>query len=528
MTKAVFLFNPQSDAATLTGGNWKGGDTALGNVQNDRYWRVARTASLLATDTQFDVDCRALRTAHGFAIIVPNATTKCRVRVTAFPDVSYVTPSFQSGWQDAGVAGYAWKDEERAPIISGVFAQPVTSRFWRVEIEDPDNLYGHIDVARFFLGEGLSPTFNYAYGATLTFKNNALSSATLSGGLVHKRRVNPRLWQCNFEYLPDPEVFGEVYDFLRYVGFDREVFILPDPQAVSQSQARSFFGTISQLDPLTQAVVGRSSFGFGVEEKVAHASVRGDVSLLPYDRLKISDFAPRILTSAEVTVPASASFQRDYTVTITTGVGIRVPTLDLAHTDFAPAIAGGVVVDLSYDDLYVRDFSPLVGVGQIVRTPASASLQVDYSPIIASGASASTPSDTLLVADFAPTLSGGYAVSVPAVEYNIRDFAPAVASGGGAALPASMQKIRSYTPQIVTGVNVHVPVSGQVQTDFEPLFGAGVFVLIADASRMTMRDAAPSIAAGAMLLIPTEQTVMRDFAIERLRGFGSGYDAGFN
>lgn len=528
MTKAVFLFNPQSDAATLTGGNWKSGDTSLSNVQNDRYWRVARSASLLPEETQFDIDCRTLKTAHGFAIIVPNATTKCRVRIAAYQDVSYATPTFQTAWTNAGVSGSAWKDEERAPIISTVFAQPVTSRFWRVEIDDPDNLYGHIDVARFFLGEGISPSFNYSYGATLTFKNNVLSSSTLSGSLVHKRRVNPRQWQCSFEYLPDHEAFGDVYDFLRYVGFDREVFILPDSEEKAQLQARSFFGTISQLDPLAQVVIGRSSFGFGVEEKVAHASVRGDVSLLPYDRLKISDFAPRIITSAEVTVPASASLQLDYAVTITTGVGIRVPTLDLDHADFAPAIAGGVVVDLSCDDLYLRDFSPLVGVGQVVRTPASASVQVDYSPTIVSGASASAPSDALLVADFAPTLSGGYAVSVPAVEYNIRDFALAVASGGGAVLPTSLQKIRSYAPQIVTGVNVLIPVSGQVQTDFEPLLGAGVFVLIADASRMTMRDAAPSIAAGAMLLIPTEQTVMRDFAIERLRGFGSGYDAGFN
>ena len=56
MTNAVFLFDPQTDEATLSGGNWQANDVSLGNVQNNRYWRVARTASLLPADTQFNIE----------------------------------------------------------------------------------------------------------------------------------------------------------------------------------------------------------------------------------------------------------------------------------------------------------------------------------------------------------------------------------------------------------------------------------------------------------------------------------------
>lgn len=445
MTKAVFLFNPQSDAATLTGGNWKSGDTSLSNVQNDRYWRVARSASLLPEETQFDIDCRTLKTAHGFAIIVPNATTKCRVRVAAYPDVSYATPTFQTAWTNAGVSGSAWKDEERAPIISTVFAQPVTSRFWRVEIDDPDNLYGHIDVARLFLGEGISPSFNYSYGATLTFKNNVLSSSTLSGSLVHKRRVNPRHWQCNFEYLPDHEAFGDVYDFLRYVGFDREVFILPDSEEKSQLQARSFFGTISQLDPLAQAVIGRSSFGFGVEEKVAHAAVRGDVSLLPYDRLKIVDYPPIIGTGVEVRVPASLVLQRDFTVEIVTGVNVEVPADRLLFSDLAPSLSGGVDLKVPTDLLNISDSAPQVAGGGGGISPTDVVIIRDFAPLIQTGVQILVPVDLLHQTDFAPLLGAGVFINVPdASNQAQQDFAPRVSTGASVAVPCDMVSIRDF------------------------------------------------------------------------------------
>src|SRR5690606_30678910 len=121
-----------------------------------------------------------------------------------------------------------------------VFPDDVVSREWSVEIEDQDSVHGFVDIARFFLAGALAPFFNYTCAATLTFRNNALTSSTLSGGTFHRRRVNPRQWQCNFPYLPDDEVFGSVYEFIRFVGFDREVFIMPDPGNVAHAQARNF------------------------------------------------------------------------------------------------------------------------------------------------------------------------------------------------------------------------------------------------------------------------------------------------
>lgn len=269
---ATFLYSPYSDEATLSGGAWESGDVALSNVQNSKYWQVARSQSASPADTQIKVALVSPREINGFAIILPNVTPLVRVRVSAYPSDAFNVPDYTSGWVD-GTDSSRWKDDERAPIVS--FTIPaVTSQFWLVEIDDGANLSRHIDVARLFLAGSMSPSFNYTYdGNGLNFRDNSLKSSTLSGDSFFWRRVNPREWQCSFRMIPQTEMYADAYEFMRYVGFDREIFVIPSTKSIGFEQERRFFARMTQPNALTQSSFKLGSFGFTAAEIVAR---RGD------------------------------------------------------------------------------------------------------------------------------------------------------------------------------------------------------------------------------------------------------------
>lgn len=528
MSKAVLLFNPQSDDAILSGGGWLSGDTALSNIQNDRYWRVARSTTSSPMHTQFNLDCRRVRTVSGFACIIPNATTGCRVRVSAYADENHTTAIYQSAFIHGGQTSGEWEDDERAPIFSLVFPQRITARYWHVEIIDLDNFHGYVEVARFFLAEGLSPSFSNAFGATLGFKNNSLASSTLSGDTVYWRRVNPRQWQCAFRNLPDDELFGPVYDFIRYVGFNREVFVIPDPDDVSHAQQRRFFGTIAQMDAITQAMIGIGDFGFTIEERVALAASDPQFAIIPSDRLVIRDYAPIISTGALVLVPVDALEITDFVPIIASGVNVEVPADVLEITDYVPAVAAGVSLDVPADELMIQNYAPQVASGANVFVPADALEVGDFAPTVVSGANAEVPTDMLEIWDFVPQIAAGVFIAVPTDETEVEDYAPAVAGGASVFAPADDGlEIEDFAPVVVSGVNIEVPYDRLRIMDFAPPDGTGVFIELPEADRAKISDYAPVIATGVNVFVPADLLEITDHSPADLSGFDAGFDEGF-
>lgn len=350
MSNATFLFNPQSDRAALSGGAWQTGALQLSNVQNDKYWRVARSVNSDPIDTQIRINMLIDVAIRGFALVLNNATTAAQVRVSAYSDANYTSPIFFSEWFTGGQSGPTWRDEERSPIIGGDFGEEVTARYWLVEIDDADNPSGYIDVGRLFMGSAVSPSFNYSPdGNSLRFKNNAISATTLAGNTLYWRRINPRQWNATFPVLPEDELFGSIYDFIRYVGFDREVFIMPDPDDFVHSQVRQFFATIIQQDPFQQYGWDYGTFGVGVEERIAIATSSSNDEIVPTDRLDWFDYAPIVLASKPIDAPTDEYIWTDYIPVVVSGVNVIVPTDEMTMNQYSPGI-GGVLINIPADE----------------------------------------------------------------------------------------------------------------------------------------------------------------------------------
>lgn len=283
MGTLLLLYEPKSDAAAFSWGEWTAG-LPLSNLANQRLRKVARAASADPEDTRFRVTLPAAQSFRAMALGPMNVTTAYQYRIrsygTGFSDVVYdsgwVKPFEGSGggpldreWEDPwfwlGIEPY--DDPDRGIWLIHVFPEAVEARLWSVEIDDQYNTDGYVEIGRLFMPSAWSPSINYALGNNgLGFRNNALSSAALSGAKQFWRRINPRQFRCTIDYLPETEAFGEAYRFLQRVGYDGEVFVIPDPDDTTNIQKRSFLGTLLEMDPLSQAVFGHVGTGFQIEE----------------------------------------------------------------------------------------------------------------------------------------------------------------------------------------------------------------------------------------------------------------------
>lgn len=283
MGTLVLLYEPKSDSAELSWGQWSAGLPLL-NLANRRLRKVARSASTEPEDTRFRITLPSPQTFRVIVLGPMNVTTAYQYRIRSYVegfgsvvyDSDWIKPFEGSGggpldreWEDPffwlGIEPY--DDPDRGIWLIHILPEPMTGRLWSVEIDDRYNNDGYIEAGRLFMPSSWSPSINYAYSNNaLGFRNNSLTSSALSGGKQFWRRINPRQFRCAIDYLPEAEGYGDAYRFFQRVGYDGEVFVIPDPDDAANIQKRSFLGTLIEMDPLSQAVFGHVGTGFHVEE----------------------------------------------------------------------------------------------------------------------------------------------------------------------------------------------------------------------------------------------------------------------
>lgn len=282
MGTAMMLYDDQAASGSVVG---PASAMPLTNLQSDRLERVWRSLSDDPANTKFDVSLPDIIAMRAVIIGPTNLTTAHKYRLRAFSDALRTTTIYDSDWVQSSVRAvfgtlpwrspYLWTgyqpqdDPDRGAFIIHVLPSIVAQLYWSVEIDDRGNPAGYVEASRLLMCRAVSPSINYKYGGNLGFQDNSLRQPTLAGGEATWRRVNPRIFNCGFDYLPEAEAFSDFYDLMRHTGFDREVFIIPDPDAGGlELQRRSFLGTFSQMDPLTQAAFGHVGTGFTIKERI--------------------------------------------------------------------------------------------------------------------------------------------------------------------------------------------------------------------------------------------------------------------
>lgn len=282
MANILFLYDCQSDKGVLSGGSWQPA-LPLTNLKSERLDRVARSVDLNPASTLIRIDLPAPHDMRALALGPSNLSTGYSRRIRAYSDSGRTDLVHDSGWgRGAPQAPFnslnwtdaafwdgvlPWDDEERGLWLIYIPDAPVVAQYWTIEIDDSANAAGYVQFGRLFMGRHWQPSLNYTYSNNgLSLQDNSVKASTLAGNQTTWRRVNPRLFQCAFDYLPDTELYREAYGFQRSIGFDGQVFVIPDPEDTEFIQRRAFLSRASRMDALSQAVLDHGSTGYEFRE----------------------------------------------------------------------------------------------------------------------------------------------------------------------------------------------------------------------------------------------------------------------
>jgi len=274
--------NRVDDAAVvLTGGSWQIGLDAL---KDPALQRVARTASADPADTILAVDLGRERTIRILCLCNHTMDLDGRVRVRGWNDAGTTSLAYDSGWTDAFPAIFdtsdlEWEDdnfwsgqidpeqiEDYPSNYIHVLPQQEFLRYWSVELENPTNPAGYIDVGRLFMAPGWVPRWNFTLGPTLGVETDTLTDTTLAGVEEHERREPRRVAALRWDFMDLVEGTNQALRLDVWAGIDRQVFLCWDPANPLLMQQRSFLGKLRTLSPLEQPYVNMTGKSVEIKE----------------------------------------------------------------------------------------------------------------------------------------------------------------------------------------------------------------------------------------------------------------------
>ncbi|MFY9291046.1 MAG: hypothetical protein WAP03_10175 [Methylorubrum rhodinum] len=265
MANAHILFDPPSDAGTYSGGSWQRG---LGSLKTTFPTEVARSTNLAATSTTFTVDLLFTRPLSMFALIANSFSTTATIRIRvsdaanmAGPSLDVTIPAFRPNvaWGSMPWGAFPWDGfrEDYQPGGATTFykhAETVFGRYVRIDIADPANAAGYVQIGRFMAGDAFVPKINMAYGAALKFIDESAKSLSKGGQAWWDRKAKRRQITAQFPFLSEGEAYGAAYDLLNKLGLTGNLLFVYDPDDASAIVLRrTIYGGLAQLDDIVSA-----------------------------------------------------------------------------------------------------------------------------------------------------------------------------------------------------------------------------------------------------------------------------------
>lgn len=283
----VIICHPNRiDSAEMSGGAWVE-SLPLANLQDRAFSRVARTIDLDPSSTWFLISFDRQRTIRAFALIAHNITVggRYRIRASDFPDMSVAKfDQTVDAWPAAGgdwnindlewesdnywLGSYSQEETEgQTPVAPLVLPAAIQARYWRIDIIDPSNPAGFIDIGRIFIGDVfVNPKINYNYGASLSYEDATGVQTALSGAEFFDPREPIRVARFQLAMLDDYEAFTQALELTRRAGTWREVLLILNPADTQFGTITCFVGRLRQLNPLEQTAFRLNSMSFEVKE----------------------------------------------------------------------------------------------------------------------------------------------------------------------------------------------------------------------------------------------------------------------
>lgn len=292
MANLMIAWGNDADRATLSGGAWIS-TLPRSNLQTRELAEVARSSSLAAAATQFTVTFNSPNPSiECIALVAHNLSPAAQWRITAANALG--TKSETTGWMDVwprlSPAELEWEDDR---WWSGIQDTETIAQFtpllvwangrklwpsakytnnpgtWLIELSDPANPAGFVQVGRLFIGKAFRPKYNYSWGAGLGYETDTTVARSLGGVPFFDRREGERVFEFRLGNLNDAEAYGAVLLMQRRVGVDGEVIVLPDSDRTEFALQRNIYGRFERLSLIENPHYQTHGHAYRVREIIA-------------------------------------------------------------------------------------------------------------------------------------------------------------------------------------------------------------------------------------------------------------------
>ncbi len=273
LTNICFAYPNRIDEATLSSSVAWQATLPLANLQARVLSQVARSAGVgIAPDIA--IDLQRARRIGAIALARHNLSVGARVRVRGDDAADMATPIYDSGWVDVWPAGMIplelleWEEDNfwlgtvseetragyNAPFVH--LFEATYARYWRIDIDDPLNADGWVQIGRLLIADTWVPEVNYSYGAQIGFDDRSVVMETLGGTEYFDERSKFRTQRVSLDWLSETEALNAQLDMQRLLGVTGEVLIVPNPADVVNLPRSAFLGRVSRLAPIERSTPG--------------------------------------------------------------------------------------------------------------------------------------------------------------------------------------------------------------------------------------------------------------------------------
>jgi hypothetical protein len=279
----IIAYPNRIDECTLSGGSWTAA-YPLDLLKDRVIKRAARSQDLLAASTQLVVALTKSRLLRVIAIANHNLALDSTYRIRMYADAGLTELLHDTGVQQVWPAIYPtdtleweydnfWEgtlqEEERQGFtwnLIHVLEQSTAARYLKVELVDPNNPDGYVQLGRMFLADEWQPAINMELGASITYESRSEIDEAVSGTEYYEEREAPRVAQFTLGMMSEDEAMARALDMQRVVGTTREVLYMYNKDDTTHRLRRAFLGRLRRLSPVEQPYLQHFRAGFEIKE----------------------------------------------------------------------------------------------------------------------------------------------------------------------------------------------------------------------------------------------------------------------
>lgn len=139
-----------------------------------------------------------------------------------------------SGWLDAWPSGWTAETAENLNLpLYTAFATAFSGRYWSLQISDPTNADGYLDLHRLALCGAYEPSVNFTTGAELTHESDSTTQYTRGGSGIHDARRLRRVTRFTIANVEDAEAIGQILRLSRQLGAKGQCVVVLRPDATA-------------------------------------------------------------------------------------------------------------------------------------------------------------------------------------------------------------------------------------------------------------------------------------------------------